>query len=335
MIAPHLQTDKRDDFCKTVTDYCERVMMDITPTFCSVMCRGNWKSVKADDIEELRRRYRPIEPRDDGDLVSVVIPICKTDEKYFEKTVESVRKNASGKIEVVYLFDEKEEGHRVLTNRMVQKAEGKYVLRLDCHCAMSPGWDLRMKRTCREMTLVRPVLDSLDEVKWIGKNKDMGMIVLDPWMKNQFVNPWKPFITRGIEEDTMSIIGCCYMVRKEDFLAVGGCEERLGKWGGGGPEMALKFWMFGGKCLTRTDTVCYHLFRKKTPYPVNEQDLENVFKKLYVMFRNGQWKSDRCAQVRQLSWLLEKFRQHLIVPTSKSHLNRETDHIERPIEAAV
>jgi cellulose synthase/poly-beta-1,6-N-acetylglucosamine synthase-like glycosyltransferase len=299
------------------------------------MCRGKCESVRASDIEKLRRAFRPIEPRDDGTLVSVVIPIYKTDEKYFEKTVESVLQNASGKIEIVYLLDEKEEGHRVLTNRMVQKATGRYILRLDCHCAMSPGWDLRMKRSCRKMTLIRPVVDVLDENKWTGRNNDMAMVVLSPRLENQFVSPWKSFLYRGIEEDTMSIIGCCYMARKEDFLAVGGCDESLGKWGGAGPEMALKFWMSGGKCLTRTDTVCYHLFRKETPFSVNSEELGNVFKKVYMMFRNGQWKTEQCAQVRQLSWLLDKFRQHLVVSSSKSHLNRETDHIERPVEVAV
>lgn len=253
------------------------------------------------------RNRKPI--KDIGGMVSVLIPYCEWDKKFLKRTIDSVKDTAGGEIEILSLLDKHEEGHRVLTNRMANRAKGKYLFRLDAHCAMSSEWDLRMKESCKENTIVVSILDCLRVDDWSFAGKEMGMVVLTPTMRNSYSREWKSFDDRDVEEEMMSIIGCAYMIQKDTFLGGGGCDESLSRWGAAGLELSLKTWLTGGRVVARTDVECAHLFRPegKTPFVLNKDKIDESYLKIGRMWASGNGPD----QTRPLSWLVEKFAAYI------------------------
>jgi len=238
----------------------------------------------------------------DKDMVSVVIPVAEADEIWILKTEESIRDTAVGPIEILDDRDMNHKGHRVLMNNMAKRAKGKYLLRIDTHCTMSPGWDARMKASCGEKIVVAPMVDSLNTTTWRGSSIDMGLIILDDKMDNTYP-PWKSLAQREIEEPTMGLGGCCYMIQKDHYWYHEGCDEELGIREAGGLEWALKAWLTGGQVLIRTDVVCCHLFRAPEIGVNNAVKDRDATLMLAQKWATGMGK----GQVYGLYWLARKF----------------------------
>ncbi len=299
------------DYCKNHThdQLCKHTGGRTTALFCKVACRGRPATFKVKNLRELRDELRPRltqEQLADKDLVSVIIPVCEADERWILRTEDSVRNRAIGPIEILDDRDVNHEGHRVLMNRMAKRARGKYLLRLDAHCAMSPGWDARMKSSCGPKTIVKPMLDALEVNTWVGGYQDIGFIGLDREFNNTYPK-WKAMNLRRLEEPSMSIGGCCWMIQKDHYWYHEGCDEELGIREGGGLEWALKAWLTGGEVLIRTDVVCCHMFRepeigvnhaKKTCEPV-------------VMLAQKWGANKGKGQIYGLHWLAHRFEQYL------------------------
>lgn len=76
-------------------------------------------------------------------LVSIIIPY--KNEPYLEKTVEDIKTKAQGEIEIILAPDLEEGCHmRQVINEAVKKAKGKYILKIDAHCLVAPGFDTQL-----------------------------------------------------------------------------------------------------------------------------------------------------------------------------------------------
>ncbi len=284
-------------------DYCKYLRGDAPQGLCQIACKREYEKFQKDDIEIDRAKMRDDNPTpDDGETVSVIIPYYEEDSQYLDRTVKSLKDNAVGEIEILPMFDEDRRGQRALTNSAAIVAKGKYLLRLDCHTAISPGWDARMKASCGDTTIVKPILDALDVKTWRGKNKDMGPVLLDRYMRNVYLFPWKPYDQRKVEEDTMCMTGCCWMIQKDYYWKLGGCDESFGVWGVLGAEWSLKTWLTGGRVLLRTDTTCYHLFRER-PFDIDLFVKSRAYQELRRLWIAGE-SPDITHDMR---WLLGKF----------------------------
>jgi len=113
--------------------------------------------------------------------------------------------------------------------------------------------------------------------------------------------------------ETMSCIGCCFLMERMRFRKLGGMDERHGSWGQYGAELACKAWLSGGKMVTTTKTWSAHLFRTGNfsangestfPYPLSGAEQEAARK-----YSRDLWLKDRWPQaVRPLSWLVDHFK---------------------------
>lgn len=299
-------------------DYCEQHEHNVpckltgrrtTPGFCQIGCKQRPERFKARTVDQMRVVLRPNltdEQLADKDLVSVCIPVCDADEKWILRTEKSIRDNAVGSIEILDDRDKDREGHRVLMNRMAKRAKGKYLFRIDAHCAMSPGWDARMKSSCDEKTIVKPMLDALEPNKWKSGYQDVGFIALTQEMDNVYP-PWKGIAQREIEEPCMSLGGCCYMIQKDHYWYHEGCDEDLGIREAGGLEWALKAWLTGGRVIIRTDVVCCHLFRAPEIGVSGAVKDREPMQMLCQKWAEGRGK----GQIYELSWLAKKFEPYL------------------------
>ncbi len=303
-----------NEYCEThkPKEICKLTNRLVTAGFCKLVCKQRPEKYKKVSLDKFRAHIRkPLtkEMKSDKDTVTVIIPTGNMDEQYVDRTVQSIKDNAVGSLEILIEVDKEKEGHRVLTNRMAAKARGKYLLRIDAHCAMSEGWDARMKASCGPTTLLTPVIDALDAETWTGKGRDMSMVTLTRTLQNTYPMFDKTIPNRDIEEETMSIVGCTYMIQKDYYWHHDGCEEALGIWGAGGLEWVLKTWLSGGRVMVRTDTVCCHLFRVdgKIPFYIDLKKLNKTFVELGNRWRSGLGK----GQTRSLVWLEQKFSKQL------------------------
>jgi hypothetical protein len=302
-----------DDYClahiKGSELHCDRVNMPAPPMFCHFSCWGDWRKWRKEDIEKLRKEnFKPLtdEQKADKDLASVIIPYKQEDSKYINRTVDSVLKTVAGPVEIIDILDDSFKGQRRIMNEAAKKAKGKYLFRLDGHCRMTDGWDAKMKSSCSDKTIVTTIFDGLSPETWESTGRDNGFVRMTEHLETRFVRGWKGFFEREIEEDTMGLSGTAFMMLKDYYWKMGGSDEDLGEWGAVGAEWALKTWLTGGRCLIRTDVVCYHLFRKFTPYDIDEAERKRAFDKLYHQWVIG--KDPRMT--RPMGWLVMKFRHY-------------------------
>ena len=121
--------------------------------------------------------------------VSVVIPgRC---EPYFQQTVDCALERATGDVEVIAIVDgpgqeppvvsgdprvkiivlEKSIGQRAAYNLGVRESNGEFVMKIDAHALVSPGYDEVLKAHCSSETVVLPEMRRLDVEAWKAKGR--------------------------------------------------------------------------------------------------------------------------------------------------------------------
>jgi len=194
-------------------------------------------------------------------MLSVIIPA--RNEIYLEKTIQNVLDNARGEIEVIAILDgynpeppisiiddrlvilknEVPNGQRQSINQGARIAKGKYVMKLDAHCAVDEGFDVKLAADCEYDWTIIPRMYNLDTITWKPRfidDKEMALKrrKLHDYMyigwndKNELRTLYYPDklnykIHQNTNEidDIMSCMGCCFFMWKERFWELGGCDE--------------------------------------------------------------------------------------------------------------
>lgn len=225
-------------------------------------------------------------------MISVIIPARQ--EPYINKTIESLYDNASGEIEVIVILDGENAdidsrakvilhpaplGRRVCMNEGAAISRGEYLLHIDAHCSMTPEWDKRLQEVCADNTLVVSVIAAMNEETWQIKPRHYYTFVsLDKNLVEHWWGEYKELSDCTVTEETMALTGCGWMIRKDYYQSLGGCDESLGQLGHLGPEWALQVWCNSGKLLLRTDVFCGHVFacNSKKIQPYNPQKISDA-----------------------------------------------------------
>jgi len=248
--------------------------------------------------------------------LSVLIPA--RNERWLRQTVEDVLSHATGDTEVIVVCDgewpiepltdhpklhllkvPQPVGQRAATNLAAKVATGRYVMKLDAHCAVAPGFDTQLvtdgDALGPDVTQV-PRLYNLHIFQWhcaacghetyqgptptlCGKCQAAGpferVLVWQPrWSrKTDFMRfdrdlhfqYWGDYGRRpeaqGEIADLMSCLGACWVMPRERFWQLGGLDEGHGSWGAMGTEVACKSWLSGGRMVANKRTWYSHLFR--------------------------------------------------------------------------
>lgn len=105
--------------------------------------------------------------------------------------------------------------------------------------------------------------------------------------------------------DTMSLLGACWAIRRERYFDLDICDTRLGSWGQQGTEVACKSWLSGGEVKCNTGTWFAHFFRVGGlgfPYP------DGGRKERAMAWSRETWLHNKWdKQVRPLQWLINHF----------------------------
>jgi glycosyltransferase involved in cell wall biosynthesis len=282
--------------------------------------------------------------------VSVIIPA--KNEQYLPKTIQSVLSAAKDEIEVIVVLDgspydfslirdcfleaaifddprinliyhNQSVGQRAATNEAARIAKGKYIMKLDGHCMLDEGFDVKLQENCEPDWTVIPRLYQLDAETWQPKKhkKTDFMFIRSPYAKEHpfRIDFWDARTYRAHKEiykayrkaeyrqgticDVMASLGACWFMEKDRFWQLGGLDENHAHWGQMGVEIACKSWLSGGRQVVNKMTWYAHLWRRKPPWKLLQKDVDKSREYSIDLWTNNKWP----GQTRDLHWLIDKF----------------------------
>jgi len=275
--------------------------------------------------------------------VSVIIPA--RNEPFLSNTVDDLFKNASGEIEVIAVLDGYWPepnlkphknlilvhrgsvcGMRANINAGARIATGDYLMKLDAHCMVGPGFDEILAADCEDDWLCVPSRYSLDAEKWERTRGPVDYLYLTyPYNTDELYGTgfhgkkWKgPGGLTGaffymenerkdiLIDDLLTFQGSCWFMPKRLFFAIGAMDEKNYNFHQEAQELGFKVWLSGGRCVRNKKTWYAHLHKG-----AKHGRGFRLSKRLMIeseIFSTDFWMNNRWPQqTRKLSWLIEKF----------------------------
>lgn len=232
-------------------------------------------------------------------------------------------------------------GQRAAINEAARVSTAKYVMKLDAHCAVAPGFDRILLediqsgwtmvpkmynlhafdwvcQKCGHRTYQGPtptecpgcenVTDFVKDIIWrVKPSPETTAMCFDSDLRFQYWGGYKR-LQEGDLVETMSILGACFMLSRERYLELNICDEQHGSWGQQGTEVACATWLSGGKLICSRKTQFAHLFRTQGgdfgfPYPLSGKEVDQA-----RAYSKDLWLNNRHPkQIYPLSWMIEKF----------------------------
>jgi|2_EtaG_2_1085320.scaffolds.fasta_scaffold00145_38 glycosyltransferase involved in cell wall biosynthesis len=230
-------------------------------------------------------------------MLSIIIP--SRNDEFLQKTIDCLIDKAEGEIEIIVVldgywpvtpiinnpkviiihhgtqFDNK--GMRSSINKGMAIAKGEYVMKIDEHCNVDQGYDVKLAADCEDNWVVTPRRHRLDLKTW-GNVSD-GRPPVDynflayPYARFHDHNCglhgeiWKrPERDHILIDDAISMQGSCYFTtRKWWFEMIGPMdEESYGPFTHEAQEISMKSIMGGGEFKVNKKTWYSHLHKGKT-----------------------------------------------------------------------
>lgn len=288
--------------------------------------------------------------------LSVLIP--SRQEQFLNRTIREVLDNAQADTDLIVVLDgswpvepipddervtiihfSKVIGQRAATNAAARVSQSPFLMKLDAHCKLSPGYDRELLAQMEPGSVLVPTMYNLHAWDWgcnqcgwseyQGQEPD-GCCKCNGKMRMKIVwrekrNPettamrfdrdlrfgyWREYKDRqgdGAVVESMSLLGACWMVSREDYHAWDICDERHGGWGQQGTEVACKAWLSGGKVLVSRKAWFAHLFRTfGFPYDITGVEQEGARAHSHWLWNPDGWPRWERA-VHDVRWLVDRF----------------------------
>lgn len=268
-------------------------------------------------------------PHETASDISVLIPA--RNEVYLQQTIDDLCKHLTTDYEIlvgldgydpdpplkshprVRLIRTKKIGMRPMINHLARLARGKYLMRMDAHCAVAKGIDAEMIITCEREGHVTVVAQryELNVKKWKRRNEtDVPYRYLSyPTNNEQGLRslPWPEYAT-GREhidiDETMTCSGSSWTCLRDTFVNVwGGFDESHGTFGQEGCEIACMTWLSGGRFLVNKRTWYAHWNRGKSPYAMGLKQKPKSIGRSHDLWLGDQWPLAKYS----FQWLVDKF----------------------------
>jgi len=249
---------------------------------------------------------------------------------------------------VALIYHSESIGQRAATNEAAKLSQAKFIMKLDAHCAVAKGFDVALMADCEYDWTVMPRGYNLHAFDWVCKvcgwrkyqgptpelceneqcaNKDKDKFERDILWKRRKSRKWdfmrfdqnlkfaywgafgKRPEAEGDLAPSMSLLGAAWMMHRERYWDLDGCDEAHGSWGQMGTEIACKSWLSGGQLLVNKKTWFAHMFRTQGgdfgfPYTLKGRDVQRARKQSHKMWKGGDWPKAKYP----LSWLIDKFK---------------------------
>lgn len=271
--------------------------------------------------------------------LSVVIPA--RGEPFLLPTVQDLLKNAAGDIEVIVVLEGwwpdpplphddkrlrvihhgKAKGMREAINAGLRIATGEYLMKIDAHCLVGPGFDEILKADCDGDWLVVPRRYGLDPYAWTTNNAETRKAPIDAhFLSYPYVagrsggglhgTVWTERAKARLDhlvDDEMSSQGSCWFATRKHWERIGPMEiAKYGNFIQEFQELGCKTWLGGGRVVVNKKTFYAHLHKGKTHgrgYWISKKEMGDGAK-----FAVDYWMNDRWAErVRDMRELVARF----------------------------
>lgn len=271
-------------------------------------------------------------------MVTVILP--SRNEKFLPNTIEEVLTKARGEIEVYAILDGywpnpplkddprlhvihrgTPQGMRAAINAAAALAKGEYLMKLDAHCMLDEGYDVKLVADCEDNWICIPSRKRLDADKWeiqdVGKPDVDYECISYPDVEDDFGGPGlngKQWNDRSIArkhiliDDTPASQGSCWFMKKTYFYELELMDEAsYGTFWNESQELAFKCILSGGRYVTNKKTWYAHLHKGKKHgrgYNLDHNQL-TIGRNQTIKYFYGQkvWHK----QLYPFSYLIEKF----------------------------
>jgi len=291
--------------------------------------------------------------------LSVIIPA--RNEEFLGNTIDDVLSHCQADTKVIVIIDgyqpdppiserpglrmvkhNQSIGQRAAVNEGVRLSDAKYIMKLDAHCSVDEGFDIKLMADCRPDWTVIPRMYNLHAFDWkcrkCGKQTYQGPLPTscekcggiefdkvvvwqrrksrrtDFWRfdKDLKFQYWHDYSNRKTAKtdiaDTMSSIGACFFMERQRYLDIDGLDEAHGSWGQMGTEIACKSWLSGGRQVSNKKTWFAHMFRTNNngfsfPYPISGNDVSKARNYSKRLWLGNIWPK----AVHDMDWLIDKF----------------------------
>lgn len=216
-----------------------------------------------------------------GSGIGVVV-ISRNEGAFLRRTVENLEDTLPGSSSVVVVDDGSTDGSadfladrkgrtRLVRARNLGVARARnlgarrcrcdIVVFADAHITLQPDWWRPLVEIVQrpEVAAAAPAIVNLGPVPRIGYGMQFKGPSLDVrWFHHKPKSPCAAPI----------LPGCCFAMRRQVFEAVGGWDEGQLQRGNVDIEGCVRFWLLGYELIVTPETVVGHLFRRRSPYPV-------------------------------------------------------------------
>jgi len=294
--------------------------------------------------------------------LSIIVPA--REEVFLSKTIENVLENIRADTEIIAVVDgyscgplpesdrlvvirnETPQGQRASTNIGVRASTARFCAKLDAHCAVDEGFDVKLMEDCQPDWTMVSAMHNLHAFDWVcmdcltrtyqgskpqkcakcegtafsmemaWKPRPNRMTVSWRFDNNLQFQYWKSHSKRPECKqpliETMSCIGCFFFMERERFWELGGMDEGHGSWGQYGTELACKAWLSGGKLMCSKKTWIAHMFRTGNFAGNGQSTWPYPISQQQIdrarEYSRDLWLNNRWpGQKYPLSWLVERF----------------------------
>lgn len=253
--------------------------------------------------------------------ISIIIP--SRNEPYLNKTINSLLENAEGNIEIIVILDGcdadlpkdprvksirrmEARGMRNGINSAVAISKGEYLLKIDAHCMVDKGYDVKLITELQDNWVMVPRRKRLDPGKWEiiqDGRPDIDYETLDENLQG------KKDDKRGSErkdiliDDLMTFQGSCWCMKKTYFHELELMNEsEYGPFFHEAQEICLKAWLSGGRVVVNKNTWYAHWHKDKRGYTMPEGAKEQA-RAFMEQWKDKGWHK----QIYPLTYLFDKF----------------------------
>ena len=230
-------------------------------------------------------------------------------------------------------------GQRAAVNEAARVSTAKYLMKLDAHCSVGPGFDRILLEDMQPDWTIVPKMYNLHVFNWLCRNcgnriyqgkepqtcpncnvaegftkeivwqpkpsPESTAMCFDSDLRFKYFGSYKGR-QEGDLAETMSLLGACWMINRERYFELNICDEGHGPWGQMGTEVACATWLSGGKLICDKRTWFAHMFRGENfgfPYPLSGREVDRARE-----YSRDLWLNNRHPkQIYPLSWLTERF----------------------------
>jgi glycosyltransferase involved in cell wall biosynthesis len=226
-------------------------------------------------------------------MLSIIIP-ART-ELYLNRTIQDVLAKATGEIEIIVVLDgygdtpyepvidkrvkyislplpnNHERHKRQAVNAGVSISHGEYIMWMDAHCVIAPGFDEVLKRDCQENWVMVPSRYQMNLEKWDREEptEDYRYWRWSCLSKENRLAQWR-WGKRDIErkdiliDDIFATQGSLFFMTRKWFYKMGFMKtEGYMGWGQEGEEICLTTLFNGGRVVVDKNTWYAHLGKEQ------------------------------------------------------------------------